>query len=236
LGLKAAKTEAPAPSTSTNTNNIQSSGTGQEKDGFDKDLFSLQEPTSPWVVVNKKRGLPADFAPEDLVVPDIKLRLGAGDEQMKIRKPVSSAFVDMFSAAKTEGVALVFGSGYRSETLQKQFYSQYVAKSGQAAADTFSARPGFSEHQTGLAADITSSSGSCHLEICFKETPEGKWIAAHAHEYGFIIRYPEGKEAITGYQYEPWHLRYVSTPLATELKDSGQTMEEFFGLPAASQY
>jgi D-alanyl-D-alanine carboxypeptidase len=114
--------------------------------------------------------------------------------------------------------------------LQKQFYDSYVGQDGQEAADRYSARPGTSEHQTGISFDATSLSETCHLEICFETTPEGKWIAEHAHEYGFIIRYLKDKESVTGYQYEPWHLRYVGKELAAELKRTGLTMEEFFGL------
>ncbi len=197
---------------------------------------NLDDPTSLQVIVNKKRPLPAGFAPPDLVMPPVKLRLGPAEEQMKIRRPVNDALIQMFAAAQRDSVVLVFGSGYRSEALQKQFYNQYVAQSGQPAADTFSARPGYSEHQTGLAIDINSGTGGCHLEICFKDTAEGKWLQLHAATYGFVIRYPEGKQAITGYQYEPWHLRYVGRELATKIRQSNKTLEEYFGLSPAAQY
>ena len=92
---------------------------------------------------------------------------------------------------------------------QKQLYDGYVAQMGQDEADKISARPGTSEHQTGLAFDVTLPSGECFLETCLGAMPEGEWIAANAYKYGWIVRYPEGKEDITGYSYEPWHLRYV---------------------------
>jgi D-alanyl-D-alanine carboxypeptidase len=187
-------------------------------------------------VVNKKQGLPADYVPKNLVTPNLPLRLSGSDDQMKTRADIQDAWQAMFAAAKKDNVELVFGSGYRSGKLQKEFYDKYVRESGQEAADTFSARPGHSEHQTGLVSDITRRDGKCHLEICFAETEQGQWLKAHAHEYGFIVRYLEGKQAITGYQYEPWHTRYVGKELAGELHKTGQTMEEFFGLGAAAQY
>lgn len=197
---------------------------------------SLTDPASIWVVVNKNQGIPVSYVPTDLVVPDVTLRLGADQEQMQLRKIALEPLSDMFSAAQSEGVALVFGSGYRSGNLQKEFYDSYKARDGQKAADTYSARPGFSEHQTGLALDVTNPSQTCNLEVCFADTKEGAWIAKNAHKYGFIIRYPKNKQSITGYQYEPWHLRYVGTDLALQLYDSKQTMEEYFKLNPAPSY
>lgn len=204
-------------------------------ESFNKQQHSLTDPTSIWLVVNKQHGISADFVP-DLVVPDVKLRLASGEEQMQINTITEPAIKELFAAAKNDGVTLVFGSGYRSGALQKQFYDSYKAKDGQAAADTYSARPGHSEHQTGFAADITSVSGTCHLQICWENTPEGKWIAENAYKYGFIIRYPKDKQDITGYQYEPWHIRYVDKELAAEIHKTGQTLEEFFELGPAPNY
>lgn len=202
---------------------------------FDKNQYSLHDPTSIWVIVNKKNALPSTYEPE-LVTPNVKLRLSAPEPQMHIGAVAEPALEEMFGAAKAEGVNLVFGSGYRSAILQKQFYDSYVAHSGQADADTYSARPGHSEHQTGLALDVTSASGTCHLEICWKDTLEGKWLAKNAYKYGFVIRYPAGKESITGYQYEPWHVRYVGKELAAQINQSSQTLEEFFELGPANTY
>ena len=206
-------------------------------EGFNKSLYSIDEPGSPWWVVNKKRPLPEGYVPPDLAVPDVKLRLAASAEQMQFSRSATPALIEMFAAAKNDGVELVFGSGYRSEALQRQFYNQYVAQDGRAAADRYSARPGTSEHQTGLSFDATASNGACHLEKCFGETPEGKWLVKNAYKYGFIIRYVEGKESVTGYDYEPWHMRYIGKELAAEMHRTGiQTLEEFFGLPAAPDY
>jgi len=214
--------------------NTSSSQTAQSDNkppqGFDKTKYSIDEPGSIWWIVNKNRPLPDGYVPSDLVVPAVKLRLGPDAEQMQFSKTAEPALIDMFNAASKDGVTLVFGSGYRSYDLQKQFYDSYVAKDGQEAADRYSARPGTSEHQTGLSFDATSVGENCHLEICWENTPEGQWVKANSHKYGFIVRYPNGKESITGYQYEPWHLRYVGIELATELHNNGQTPEEFFGL------
>lgn len=211
------------------SSNPDSNPSQQVSPDFDKTQYPIDKP-GPWWIVNKKRPLPEGYEPSDLEVPDVRLRLGRTAEQMLFSKSVADELKAMFDAAATDGVTLVFGSGYRSYELQKQFYDSYVAKDGQEAADRYSARPGTSEHQTGISFDATNVSETCHLEICFEETPEGKWLAEHAHEYGFIIRYLKDKEAITGYQYEPWHLRYVGTELAAELKKTGLAMEEFFDL------
>jgi D-alanyl-D-alanine carboxypeptidase len=197
----------------------------QEIPGFNKKQYSLDLPSSPWIVVNKKRPLPENFEPQDLV------NIGS-DEQM--RATAGQALSSILGMAKSQGINLSVLSGYRSYARQAGLYNSYVHKDGQAAADTYSARPGHSEHQTGLAVDL--GNGVCDLQACFGDTPAGKWLADHAHEHGFIIRYQKGKENLTGYQYEPWHLRYVGTDLATELKNSGQTLEQFFELPAASIY
>lgn len=197
---------------------------------FNKTKYSIDQPGSIWWIVNKNRPLPKGYVPPDLLVPVVKLRLAKEAEQMQFSGKAETALNEMFAAAQKDGVVLVFGSGYRSEALQKEFYDSYVAKDGKEAADKYSAIPGTSEHQTGLSFDATSVNEKCHLEICFAETPEGKWIKANSYKYGFIIRYPEGKESITTYQFEPWHLRYVGTELAAELQRTGQTMEEFFDL------
>lgn len=219
------QTETPAQS------NIQST----HDETFDKTQHSLTDPTSIWLVVNKQYSIPVSFIPE-LTVPSVQLRLASHEEQMQINTTTEPAIKEMFNAAKDDGITLVFGSGYRSGALQKQFYDSYKAKDGQAAADTYSARPGHSEHQTGFAADITSVNGSCHLEVCWADTPEGTWLAANAYKYGFIIRYPKDKQDITGYQYEPWHVRYVGKELAAEINKTSQTLEEFFNLGPAPSY
>lgn len=134
---------------------------------------------------------------------------------------------EMMQDAKKEGLNIVYRSGFRSYQEQVGLYNSYVARDGQKAADKYSARPGFSEHQTGLAFDVGTPPGNKDFLEAYGETPEGKWLAEHAHEYGFILRYPKGKEHITGYQYEPWHFRYVGLKHAKDIHNQHQTLEEY---------
>ena len=133
-------------------------------------------------------------------------------------------FERLADEAKSQGLNIYISSGYRSYGTQSSIYQDNVSKYGEAIADTFSARPGYSEHQTGLAIDVNT------VDDSFAGTPEARWLADHAHEYGFIIRYPEGKEDITGYQYEPWHIRYLGIDTATAVYNSGLTLEEYLGI------
>lgn len=200
---------------------------------FDKSKFSLTDPNSIWVIANKQRPLqPNDYAPDDLVLLDTHRR---GSQYM--RSEAAQALKDMFAAAEADGYQLSALSAYRSYGVQVSVYNSEVQAYGRATADTQSARPGHSEHQTGLAVDIGKAGGPCGIEDCFGDMPEGKWAAANAHRFGFIVRYQPGKDDITGYRYEPWHLRYVGIELATEMHKTGaQTLEEFFGVEAAPTY
>jgi zinc D-Ala-D-Ala carboxypeptidase len=188
---------------------------------FDKNEFSTTEPASLWIVANKKRPLsPLQYAPTDLV--------WVGNNQ-QMRTQAGDAFSALVATAKAEGLDIQALSGYRSYNTQVTVYNNEVKNNGQAAADTQSARPGYSEHQTGLAVDV--GGGGCGIENCFGDTAEGKWVAAHAYEYGFIVRYTAEKQDITGYRAEPWHLRFVGTKLTYELrKQNIATLEEFFNL------
>ncbi|WP_211878252.1 M15 family metallopeptidase [Pseudarthrobacter albicanus] len=190
--------------------------------------YDIASASSLQVVVNKHRQLnPAAYVPGPLVrVQGEQLRAQAAD-----------AYKQFAKAAKAAGVNIMPISGYRSFSQQASLYDSYVLQYGQATADTLSARPGYSEHQTGLAMDIGNASGICALQACFANTPAGRWAAAHGWEYGFIIRYPAGAEATTGYTYEPWHLRYVGPDLALDMKNRGiATLEDYFGLEAAPDY
>lgn len=139
----------------------------------------------------------------------------------------SRAFNKMKAAAKKDGIFIWISSGFRSYNTQKRLYDSYCNRDGALLADRYSARPGHSEHQTGLAIDVNSASTAAY-ETVYKNV--GDWLKEHCWEYGFIIRYPEGKESITGYKHEPWHIRYVGTELSLLLKESGQTLEEYFGI------
>lgn len=201
---------------------------------FNKTQYSLSDPSSIWVVVNKRRPLPADYIPTGLRLPDVPLAK-SGDE-MLLRDDAAKALESMVANAAKEDVSLVQVSAYRSYALQELVYNGFVNQDGEAAANRYSAKPGHSEHQTGLATDVGAADGVCQLETCFGETAAGKWVAANAHKYGFTIRYKQGDEQTVGYTYEPWHLRYVGTALASELHRTNQSMEAFFSLPAAPSY
>ncbi|MFC6173166.1 M15 family metallopeptidase [Subtercola frigoramans] len=157
----------------------------------------------------------------------------------QLRLTPMAALAAMFAADKNEvGTQLVAQSGYRDYSVQVRAYQYYVGVDGVAGADKTSARPGFSEHQTGLAMDILDTTSGCTTDFdCFGKTASGKWLAANAYRFGYILRYPADKTAITGYEYEPWHFRYVGTELSNEMHNTGvETLEEFFGLPAAPDY
>lgn len=220
------------------TTQTASNATPSRPPSFNIHQYSTSVASSLWVVVNKKRPLnPKTYVPTDLVVPNVPLRLAATSPEMHMRPETAEALQQLFAAATQAGFALNVQSGYRSYNTQLNLYAYYVAQQGQAAADQSSARAGYSEHQTGLAVDIGTVSGKCEVDQCFGDLPEGQWVAAHAYEYGFIVRYPKGMESITGYEYEPWHIRYVGTALSKQMHTtSTATLEKFFGLPPAPSY
>ncbi len=204
--------------------------------GFDKNQYSINDPASLWVIVNKGRVLPSDYTPANLVAPSVPLRLSADNSEMHLRQDASAAMVKLFTAAANDGLHLMLASGYRSYSEQTNVYNAEVQNNGQTVADQESARPGHSEHQTGLAADLEPASRNCELSACFADTPEGKWLEANAYKYGFVIRYQKDKANQTGYTYEPWHIRYVGLSLAEQISKTGQTLEQFFDLPAYTYY
>jgi zinc D-Ala-D-Ala carboxypeptidase len=201
---------------------------------FDKTALSIDDPGSLWVVVDKLRPLnPSNYAAPDLVSVPVPYVYAP-----KLRKEASDAVVAMFAAFTSEtGLKMQSQSAYRSYSAQVSTYNGWVAKLGKAGADLTSARPGYSEHQTGLAIDVSALPAKCSLAACFGTTPQGTWLAANAWKYGFLLRYPDGLTSVTGYEYEPWHYRYIGVALAKELHDTGvATLEQFFGLPAAPDY
>lgn len=210
---------------------MHQSAVHRQSASFDKNKYSLSDPTSIWVVVNKNRALPNNYQPADLVVPNVRLAGSALSENMHLRRVTARALEDLFTAAAGQKINLKLGSGFRSQVSQSTLYHSYVVSVGQTEADRASARPGHSEHQTGFAIDVEAADGVCNIQQCFANTAEGKWLATNAYKYGFIIRYPNGKETITGYEYEPWHIRYVGVELSSQMRRTGVlTLEEFFGL------
>lgn len=208
----------------------QTASTTSQTASFNKSRYSIDTPGSVWWIVSRTRPLPDGYVPGDLVTPRVTLNTQKSADENMLRADAGAAVEKLFSGAKSAGFDFMLASGYRSQALQATYYNNYVAQFGQAEADTFSARPGTSEHQTGLALDVARADRVLYLDQAFGKDPSGQWLAAHAYEYGYIVRYPEGKDATTGYEYEPWHIRYVGTDLAAELHRTGQTMEEFFGL------
>lgn len=184
-------------------------------------------------LVNKRIAIsPLSYSPSNLTSPDVTKRSGA-----VIDARAAQSLEEMFAAAKDDGHSLMLSNAFRSYTTQQTLYNNYVARDGQAAADTYSARPGHSEHQTGLAADIIVPSGTCSLEACFGDLPEGKWLAENSYKYGFIIRYTKTNKAEAGYTYEPWHIRYIGVSDATAYHESNaSSLESYLGKPAAPDY
>lgn len=157
------------------------------------------------LLVNKEYALPRDY--------------GDGEDATAYQ-----ALLKLQQGARWAGYSMPLMSGFRSFETQDELYNDYVKADGVEVANTYSAWPGHSEHQTGLAFDVG------WVDLKFANTGAGKWLANHAHEYGFIIRYPQGKEDITGYQYEPWHIRYLGVDLATKVYESGLCLEEYLGV------
>lgn len=185
------------------------------------------------VLVNKHSAIsPLGYSPSNLTAPNVTKRSGA-----VIDARASGALESMFTDASNAGLSLMLSNAFRSYSTQQGLYNNYVARDGQTAADTYSARPGHSEHQTGLAADIIVPSGTCSLEACFGDLPEGKWLAENSYKYGFIIRYTKTNKSEAGYTYEPWHIRYIGVSDATSYYQSGaSSLESYLGKPAAPDY
>ncbi|WP_404290658.1 D-alanyl-D-alanine carboxypeptidase family protein [Glutamicibacter arilaitensis] len=180
------------------------------------------------VFVNKNYPLkPAKYKPKTSTVS------GTG---IKLRPEATKAYNKMVKAAKKSGVRIKLISGYRSYDRQAQLFNQYTRWYGKKYAERISAKPGTSEHQTGLAADVGNNNGACALQSCFENTPVGKWMKKNAHKHGFILRYPKGQESVTGYAYEPWHFRYVGTALAKSYTNSGaKTFEHYHGVASTKK-
>ncbi|ERI05172.1 M15 family metallopeptidase [Aneurinibacillus aneurinilyticus] len=215
---------SPAPS--------DSSGNADKKDGAAQ---AITDPHSIAVMVNKQFSLPENYEPTDLVDPNVRFTFKEKIEKRKMRKEAAEALEKMFAGAEKDGVYLAGVSAYRSHKTQTAVFNRYVKKDGEEKAKTYSAVPGHSEHETGLAIDVSGSDGKCAATDCFAGTKEAEWLAKHAPEYGFIIRYPEGKEAITGYKYEPWHIRYVGIDIAKNIAERNITLEEYFNAVPVSK-
>lgn len=177
------------------------------------------------MIVNKYNYLDESFAPDDIVTISTKYSWGSYGTH-SIRKEVFDAFLKMHEDANQNGIYLMINSSYRDYKSQTIVYNNYLKNHGEAYADKYAARPGYSEHQTGLALDIFSIDGA--LRNTFKDSQAYAWLKDNAHKYGFIIRYPEGKENITGFSFEPWHYRYVGIEAAKYIYENQITFEEYY--------
>lgn len=187
----------------------------------------ITDPESYDALINKKRRLPEDYIPPDLVEILTTTVLEFSEVNL-LRQTVANALLELVNDAKKENIEILARSGYRSYMTQKDLFDYYVKRDGEELAMKFSAAPGTSEHQSGLAVDVTSPSVNYQLVQSYGQTIEGIWLKENAHNYGFIIRYLKNKEEITGYAYEPWHLRYVGKDAAKQIFLEDLCLEEYF--------
>ncbi len=188
---------------------------------FYENMDTIEQPYELLVLVNKYHRLPENFMQYNLVNMDRQYTVNDGKVYL-LAGVAYEKYVEMFETAKNEGLSLRVISAHRTESYQRGLYNNKLRATGKVNADNYSAKPGHSEHQTGLAVDISSTRRS------FEYTSEFKWLGEHAHEYGYILRYPKGKEWITGYSYEPWHYRFVGTDAAKIIHEEGITYEEYY--------
>jgi D-alanyl-D-alanine carboxypeptidase len=206
---------------------------------FDPPKYSIDEADSIWVVINKQRQIsPLRYQPASLAFPAFAKPKVQNPFGLQLREEAAIAAADLATALSEAGKGtLILNSGFRTYKNQQGLYNRTRDTRGLAVAEKLSARPGHSEHQLGLAADFSVKGQGCVIMSCFGKTEAGIWIAENAHQFGFILRYPKGYKPITGFQYEPWHFRYVGFELATEMKTRGiKTLEEFWGLESAPVY
>lgn len=189
-------------------------------------MMPQQDPTDTLILVNKTNKAPS--VPVTLVKPNVQPTRESISENIYMRPEAAAALEELFEAAAQDGITLYATSGFRSYSTQKAIFERKLDTMSEKQANASVAKPGYSEHQTGLAMDIEGeTTRGTGLTEAFGESPEGIWAAEHCAEYGFIIRYPKGKTNITGYIYEPWHLRYVGKEAAEEITELGVTFEEY---------
>ncbi|WP_051412205.1 M15 family metallopeptidase [Halonatronum saccharophilum] len=192
----------------------------------------VPNPLCNLVLVNKQNYLSPIFKPSDLVIPNIPFNFEKNLAKKFLRKEAAKALEDLFLKAKQDDMELLGISAYRSYWRQRRIFINNLKQDGFKKANQYSACPGQSEHQTGLAIDLSSPKIDGELIEKFGETLEGKWLKENAPKYGFILRYPKGKEEITGYQYEPWHIRYVGIPSSLIIEKNNLVLEEYLNFNA----
>lgn len=214
--------------------------TEQEEISAKPDAGENTEPEPSWwelnvagnpdlILVNKTHPVESDYWPDDMVTIERHVEGVGNADTHKMRQVAADALNKMFDAAEADGIYLRLRTGFRSYDYQKSLFESYVKNHGEAEANRFSARPGESEHQTGLACDVGGKSQGYALSYEFGKTDEGKWVREHCAEYGFILRYLEEKEDVTGYVFEPWHIRYVGAEHAENMMKDNMTLEEYLG-------
>ena len=219
--------EKPVRPEVNDSNAGQAEGEPAQEDQNHKKELQEAESKGLLLLVNKQHAVAEDYKPDDLVKITSDFAPDRSPETRYMRAEAADAFHNLVKQAAQDGIELKMTTAYRSYGFQKLLFDSYVEKEGEEKANTYSAKPGQSEHQTGLAVDVSSPSVDFQLSDDYGKTPEGKWIADNAYRFGFILRFPKGKEDNTGYQYEPWHLRYVGTFAAKEIHDQDLTLEEY---------
>jgi D-alanyl-D-alanine carboxypeptidase len=217
----------PVPIEGNNEDEIISYESTQEEPFVPATEMDL-DPTSITVFVNKEYALPKTYKPENLVTPDVLFNLITYDERTLMRPEAADALEKLFDAAERDGIILYGISGFRSYERQYKIFRNNIINKGKNYTLRYSAVPGTSEHQTGLAIDVSAKSLGFKLSSNFASSKEGIWLAKNAHNYGYIIRYPEDSEEITGYAFEPWHIRYVGKGLAVYLYENDMTLDEYY--------
>ena len=190
---------------------------------------NIQSASSLLVVVNKQRPLnPKTYVPKPLATVN----------GVYLLKDAATALKQMAAGMKAAGAGTLWlNSGYRSYNTQVAVHARDVKALGLEAGERLAARPGYSEHQTGLAADVSALGQGCQIQVCFAKTKAGKWLAANSWQYGWVLRYENGQTPTTGYQFEPWHFRYVGVELATDYRaKQAHSLEAYWNLPAAPTY
>ncbi len=188
----------------------------------------ISDVDSLFVLANKANRFPNDFKPKNLITP--KSKHAGSPSRRQLREPAANAMDDLISAAKADSVEIQTVSAYRSISYQRGLFKAYAKRHSEEEANQFSARAGHSEHHTGLCVDVSSPSVGYGLDYSYGNTKEGKWIEDNSYKYGYVVRYPRDKNILTGYRYEPWHLRYFGVPLATYLHETDLSYEEFIAL------
>lgn len=186
-----------------------------------------EERESVLVLVNATRRLPAEYRPPDLVRPAVRAWIPEGDERGLLRREAARALEELFRAAEERGFRPVLVSGYRSYALQAQLYARQTGGRDEEPEVFVVAPPGASEHQTGLAVDLGQEDGKYLLQPEFAHTALARWLSENAPRFGFVLRYPAGKEAITRVVFEPWHYRYVGREAAEEMARTNVVLEEY---------